>query len=76
MYDLVGIDGNAFSIIGYCRNCMRRENFTDKEIEEYTALATSSDYNHLLAVSVGIIDKCNERFIQRSHHTSDFMGEC
>ena len=58
-YDLVGIDGNAFNILGYVRRAMKETGFTKDEIEAYTKDATSGDYNHLLVVSMDMIDKCN-----------------
>lgn len=61
MYDLVGIDGNAFAIMGYVRNAMKETGFTKQEIESYTKDAMSSDYDHLLCVSVEYVDKCNDR---------------
>lgn len=60
-YDLVGIDGNAFNVMGYVRRAMKECGFSKDEIEAYTKDATSGDYNHLLVVSMDIIDKCNER---------------
>ena len=60
-YDLVGVDGNAFSIMGYVRSAMKECGFSKDEIETYIKDATSNDYNHLLVVSMDIIDKCNER---------------
>ena len=59
-YDLVGIDGNAFNVMGYVRRAMKECGFSKDEIEAYTKDATSGDYNHLLVVSMDIIDKCNE----------------
>lgn len=60
-YSLIGVNGNAFSIMGYVRQAMRETNFNKKEIEAYTKDATSNDYNHLLTVSINMIDKCNGR---------------
>ncbi|MGN0919741.1 MAG: hypothetical protein ACI4OR_03175 [Alphaproteobacteria bacterium] len=45
----VGLDGNAFSILGRCRTAMKRAHLSEVEINEFTKEATSSDYNHLLA---------------------------
>lgn len=64
-YTLVGCDGNAFSVMGYVTNCMRRERFTAKDIQDYVDEAIKSDYNHLLCVSCDYIDKCNERYFAR-----------
>jgi len=61
MYDLVGVDGNAFSIMGYVLGAMRRCKFTRDEMDAYKKDAMSSDYDHLLAVSVEMIDHCNDR---------------
>ena len=43
-YNLVGIDGNAFSVMGYVRNAMRETDFNKKEIEAYTKDCMSGDY--------------------------------
>ena len=59
-YTLVGVDGNAFNIMGYVRNAMKERRFSADEISAYTKDAMSSDYNHLVFVSLNMIDKCNE----------------
>ena len=59
-YTLVGVDGNAFSIMGYVRTAMKRANMTKEDIDAYIKDATSSDYNNLLVVSCEMIDKVNE----------------
>ena len=59
-YTLVGINGNAYSIMGYVRVAMDDANMTNDDIDAYVKDATSSDYNHLLAVSCEMIDKVNE----------------
>lgn len=58
-YSLVGINGNAFSIMGYVRESLRKEGLKDK-IEEYTQKATAKDYNHLIAVSLEYIELANK----------------
>ena len=63
-YDLVGVDGNAFAVMGYVSNAMRRSGFTSKERDEYLADAQSDGYNHLLAVSVDMVEKVNEKLRQ------------
>jgi hypothetical protein len=45
---LVGLDGNAFSIVGAFRHQARREGWSSEEIEEVSKKAMSSDYDHLL----------------------------
>lgn len=46
---LVGIDGNAFSIMGAFRNQARREDWSNEEINEVLDEAMSGSYDHLLA---------------------------
>ena len=59
-YTLVGINGNAYSIMGYVRAAMDDANMTKDDIDAYVKDATSSDYNHLLSVSCEMIDRVNE----------------
>ena len=60
-YNLVGVDGNAYAIMGYVVKSMREQKFTLEEIEEYKKKAMASDYNNLLAVSIDYIEECNNR---------------
>lgn len=60
-YTLIGVDGNAFSVMGYVTRAMREVGFSQAEIKAYREDAMSADYNHLLCVSADMIDKCNER---------------
>lgn len=59
-YTLIGINGNAYSIMGYVRDAMHDAKMTSYDIDAYIKDATSSDYNHLLAVSCEMIDRVNE----------------
>jgi hypothetical protein len=47
--NLVGEDGNAFSIIGRVRAALRLAGISDIEIKAFTEQATRSDYDNLLA---------------------------
>ena len=58
---LVGVDGNAYAVVGYVRNAMKQSGFNEQEIKAYLDDAMSSNYDHLLAVSFEMVDKCNER---------------
>lgn len=58
-YSLVGVDGNAFSLMGYTARAMKDCGFND-EVDEMYSKATSGDYYHLIAVCNGYISKCNE----------------
>lgn len=64
-YDLVGVDGNAFNVMGYVTKAMRNERFTKEEIDNYLKDAQSDDYNHLLYVSIKMVDECNKRYENR-----------
>lgn len=59
-FDFVGIDGNAFCIMAYVTDAMKKCGLAKELRDAYFKDATSSDYNHLLAVSMQMIDECNE----------------
>lgn len=61
-YNLVGIDGNAFSVMSYVAKAMRREGYPSEEIKKYQEDAMSSDYDHLLSISVDMIDQLNAKY--------------
>lgn len=58
-YDLVGVDGNAFAIMGYTARALKNEGLRDL-VQEMQNKATSGDYNNLLMVCMEYIDKANE----------------
>ena len=58
-YTLVDVDGNAFAIIAYVKNAMRREGKSNEEIDNYLKDAKSGDYRHLIDVSVEMCEKLN-----------------
>jgi len=47
--DLVGVNGNAFMIMGVFQQQAKREDWTQEEIDLVLTEAKSGDYNHLLA---------------------------
>jgi len=61
MYNLVGVDGNAFSLMGYTSRAMKDQKFTADEIKVVMDDAMSSDYNNLICVLDKAIQKCNGR---------------
>ena len=63
-YSLVGIDGNAFYVMGYVSKALKREGLSNL-VDEYLKDAKSSDYNHLLVVSMKYIDKANKAAEQK-----------
>lgn len=48
--ELVGIDGNAFSLMGAFSHAAKRQGWTPQEIKEVTSDCMSGDYDHLLRV--------------------------
>ena len=60
-YSLVGVDGNAYSIMAYVQSAMKDVGFSKEDIDAYLDDAMSSDYTHLLGVSVKMIHLCNEK---------------
>lgn len=45
---LLGLDGNAFSLMGAFSKQAKRENWTQEEIDKVLDEAKSSDYDHLV----------------------------
>ncbi len=57
--NLVGVGGNAFSIMGYTAKALRQEGLRNL-IDEMRTKATSGDYNNLLRVCMEYIDLANQ----------------
>ena len=49
---MVGIDGNAYSIMGWADRTLKRAGASKAYRDAYMAEATSGDYDHLLATTV------------------------
>jgi hypothetical protein len=47
--ELVGLDGNAFSVMGAFQRAARRQGWTPEEIKSVIDECMSGDYDHLLA---------------------------
>ena len=60
MYSLVGVNGNAYSIMVYTQRAMRNAGFNKADIDSMLDDAMSSDYNNLIRVCDSWIDKVNE----------------
>lgn len=60
-YTLVGVNGNAFAIMGYVVRAMKLEHKSKDETDAYIRNAKSSDYTHLIAVSVDMCEELNNR---------------
>jgi hypothetical protein len=54
--ELVGLDGNAFSLMGAFQRQARREGWDKEEIDEVLNECMSGNYNHLVAT---LAEHCN-----------------
>ena len=57
-YNLVGVDGNAFMVMGYVRRALIESGNKDK-VAEYFSKAKSGNYDNLIIVSLDYIDMAN-----------------
>lgn len=60
-YSLIGVDGNAFAVMGYVVKAMKEQNCSVEERSEYQKDAMSSDYNHLFCVSMDRVEELNKK---------------
>lgn len=58
-YDLVGVDGNAFSVMGYTARALKQTGHSDL-VDQMHKEAMSGDYDNLLYVCMKYIDIANE----------------
>jgi hypothetical protein len=54
--DLVGSDGNAFSIIGNVARTLRRAGASAAYVDAFRKEATSGDYDHVLLTAVAYLE--------------------
>lgn len=59
-YSLIGVDGNAYSVMGYVCNALNEVGLGDLT-KTYMSEATSGNYDNLLVVSMKYIDEINKR---------------
>ena len=71
-YSLIGIDGNAFSVIGYVINAMKQCGYSRDAINMYKTDALSDDYNNLLSLSINVEVPLLEMF--SFNHSNSFMA--
>lgn len=58
--DLVGVNGNAFMVMGFFQRQAKKEGWTPEEIDKVMIEAKSSDYVHLLATIENYCEPKNE----------------
>lgn len=54
--EMVGQDGNAFAILGRCKQAARTARLEKAEIDAFITEATSGDYDHLLQTAMHWFD--------------------
>jgi len=50
--NLIGADGNAFSVLGLCRRAAKKAGWSDEEWKEVQLKMMAGDYNNLLRVAM------------------------
>lgn len=58
MYTLVGVDGNAFAIMGYTARALKQTGHADL-VEDMRKRATNGDYDNLIYVCQKYLDIAN-----------------
>lgn len=69
---LVGIDGNAFSILGAFSSNARRQGWSKQQIDEVIKQATSGDYNNLIATIASNVQEPDEDDVDLDNPYSDY----
>lgn len=57
-YSLVGVDGNAFAIIGFTARVLKEQGLKTL-VPEMQARATSGDYNNVITTCLEYVEKAN-----------------
>lgn len=69
-YTLVGVDGNAFSVMGYTSKALKIEGLGNL-VEEMREKAMSGDYTHLISVCMDYVEKANEAAYENGYEDND-----
>ena len=69
--DLVGVNGNAYVIMGTFKRQALREKWSKEEIDAVLTEAKSSDYDHLLATIVNHCEVIDEDDINLNFESYD-----
>lgn len=59
-FSLIGVDGNAFSIMGYTAKALKKANLNEKVNEMYSK-ATNGNYYNLIVICDKYITMANEK---------------
>ena len=69
--DLVGVNGNAYMVMGVFRRQAVRDGWSKEEIDAVLTEAKSSDYDHLLATIVNHCEAVDEDDINLNFESYD-----
>lgn len=69
-YNLVGQDGNAFALMGYTANALKREGLDDL-VSEMRTKATSGDYSNLICVCADYVEKANAKAVENGYEDDE-----
>lgn len=58
-YDLCGVDGNAYAILGYTSRALKHEGLRHL-VNQMHKEAMSGDYDHLVVTCMKYLDKANK----------------
>lgn len=67
-YSLIGVDGNAFAVMGYTAHALREQGLKN-EVKIMFDQATRGDYRNLLMVCSDFLDKANRMAEERERWT-------
>lgn len=54
--DLVGLDGNAFAVIGNAARMLRKAGASTEYVDAFRREAMSGDYDHVLQTAIAYLD--------------------
>ena len=54
--NIVGIDGNAFSLIAYTTKCLRQARWSRQDIQAFQKIATSGDYYNVINSCASVLN--------------------
>jgi hypothetical protein len=58
--NLVGVDGNAFSLIGYTSKCLKQAKWSRQDIETFQKIALSGDYYNVIVTCDSVLNETDE----------------
>lgn len=53
---LLGVDGNAYAILGYTERQLKRASWPKEDIKQVMDAASSGDYNNVIATCMSVLE--------------------